>query len=73
MWSTFIVIEHALLLAVILLLNYYPMSSDELDSIRKRHEILKNVYFYKCVTEGGNARTIGKRFDISYEVHFDNE
>jgi Calcium-activated chloride channel len=69
-WPVFIVIEHVLIFLMVMILSYYPKSYGFVKDIEKKHEILKNQYFYNSFSNTGTKKAYVSRFTVDQQVNF---
>ena len=69
-WAVFIVIEHVLMFLMVMILNYYPKNFGYTKDLEKKHEILKNRFFYNNVGQTGSKKAYQLSFTIDQIINF---
>lgn len=69
-WMVFIVIEHVLMFMMVMILNYYPKNFPMTKDLEKRHEILRNQYFYNNIGTTGSKKAYEMAFTVNTDINF---
>ena len=69
-WAVFVVIEHILMFLMVMILNYYPKNFPVTEDLEKRHEALRNKYFYGSVGITGSKKAYHMSFTIDPQINF---
>ena len=73
-WRVFIVVEHLMIFVMVMILNYYPKEFSIVKDLGKKHEMLKDLHFYKNIGQSGGKKAYGIIYTTDTEVHFkDND